>query len=85
MSNVCSQPGNSHQTNDVIARSGKCHVTSLVVAKMKESARTCAILWRAHELQTDTSWREGGKVQRQLAWTTFVNMQAACDVAVVLS
>ena len=30
MSNVCSRREH-HQTNDVIARSGKCHVTSLAV------------------------------------------------------
>ena len=86
MSNVCSQPGNNHQTDDVIAQSGKCHVTSLVAAKTKESARTCAILWPAHELQTDTSWHEWGEGATPACVASVDGFrQHACDVAVVLS
>jgi hypothetical protein len=44
-----------HQTNDVIAQSGKCHVTSLAVGDDGKREKH-ANLWPAHELQTDTSW-----------------------------
>ena len=50
------QAGKHHQTNDVIAQSGKCHVMSLVAAGGKKAREHAPILWPAHELQTDTGW-----------------------------
>ena len=61
--------GQEHQTNDVIAQSGKCHVTSLALVVAEEGkAREHAILWPAHELQTATDKTTGRRQwRRQLA------------------
>jgi len=73
MSNVCSSWQQEHQTNDVIAQSGKCHVTSLALVVAEEGKREN--LWPAHERQTGTDNMNARRQwRRQLAWTSFVQM-----------
>lgn len=75
MSNVCSQPGNNHQTNDVIAQSGKCHVMSMLRKRKRENMPPS--YGQRTSFRLTPAGMNGARVQRQLAWRAwmaFVNM-----------
>ena len=80
MSNVCLSWQQEHHTNDVIAQSGKCHVTSLaLVAAEERKAREPMASARASDCHR--------QCKTPVASSACVDILRAdaCDVAVVLS